>query len=422
MASGAERILYGFDDIRDSETAIIVEGEIDKLSLEMAGYLNVLSVPDGAPSVNTKNYETKFAYLESATELFKKLKTVILAVDNDPPGKKLEEELARRIGKGKCKRITWPDDCKDSSNVLVKHGAATLKECIEQATPYPVTGIFELADIAEKIKNLYEHGYKKSTHPGWGSLSKFYTVRSGEWTLVTGIPSHGKSEFVDALIMNLAKNHVWSFGIYSPENQPIERHAAKLIEKYCGAPFHKGPRIRISEEELKSSIYLLEPHFNFILPGDEADHTIDLILELAKVLVFRKGIKGLVIDPWNELDHSRPNTLTETEYISQCLSKIRSFARTYDIHIWLIAHPTKLQKKQDGTYPVPTPYDVSGSAHWRNKADNAICIWRDVMAPESPVQIHIQKIRFKEIGKIGMVELNYDCLAGRYADIANINQ
>ena len=144
--------------------------------------------------------------------------------------------------------------------------------------------------------------------------------------------------------------------------------------------------------------------------------TVDGILKLAKVLVFRKGIKGLVIDPWNELDHSRPANLSETEYISQSLSKVRRFARNYGIHIWLIAHPTKLQKLQDGKYPLPTPYDVSGSAHWWNKADNCISVWRDLSDRQSrEVQIHIQKIRFKEVGKIGNTILTYDLPTGRYS-------
>lgn len=145
--------------------------------------------------------------------------------------------------------------------------------------------------------------------------------------------------------------------------------------------------------------------------------TVDGVLKLAKALVFRKGIRGLVIDPWNELDHSRPSNLSETEYISQALTKIRRFARTHEVHVWLVAHPTKLPKQTDGKYPVPTPYDVSGSANWRNKADNCLTVWRDLSEPHSrEVQIHVQKIRFKEVGQIGMARLNYDILTGRYRD------
>ena len=416
MASGSERILYGLDDCKDMVEVIIVEGEIEKLTIEMAGYVNVLSVPDGAPSVNTKNYETKFDYLDSASELLGNVKTVILAIDNDEPGKKLEEELARRIGKEKCKQVAWPEGCKDANDVLVKEGLNCLKECIKSATPYPIKGIFELKDVADKIMSLYDKGGQDGLCTGWHKLSQYYTVRPGEFTVVTGIPSHGKSEMVDALIMNLGSKHGWRFGIYSPENQHIERHADKLIAKFKGRPFSEGYKTRLSRNEVECSIELLQDYYNFILPGIDDNHSIHSVLGLAKILVLRKGIKGIVIDPWNELDHSRPQGLTETEHISKCLSKIRKFTRVYDVHVWVIVHPTKLQKdKNTGEYPVPTAYDCAGSSHWFNKADNIICVWRDVKNPGSPVQIHIQKIRFREVGQIGMVELNYDSLSGRYS-------
>ena len=413
MGAGAERIMYGLT-IEIKDTIIITEGEMDKLSIDQAGFHGAISVPDGAPSLNTKNYETKFDYLDSESNVFDAAKTVILAVDNDEPGKKLEEELARRIGRGKCKRVIWPDGCKDANETLVEHGEDKLKQCINSAKPYPINGIFDIMDVDDRVKNLYVNGCSRGEMTGWKNLNDLYTVRVGEWTLVTGIPSHGKSEFIDALAINLGKIYGWKFGIYSPENQPIERHIAKLIEKYKGKPFNKGANERLSMDDIDSAMDLLNDYYSFILPGDDDSHTVESVIELAKALVLRKGIKGLIIDPWNEMDHSRTPGFTETEYISQSLSKIRRFARTYGIHIWLIAHPTKLHKNLEGKYPVPTPYDVSGSAHWRNKADNAITVWRDVEDTKSKVQIHVQKIRFKEIGKIGMAELNYDFVTGQY--------
>lgn len=34
-----------------------------------------------------------------------------------------------------------------------------------------------------------------------------------------------------------------------------------------------------------------------------------------------------MIDPYNELDHQRPSSMTETEYVSQMLGKIKRFAQ-----------------------------------------------------------------------------------------------
>jgi twinkle protein len=126
------------------------------------------------------------------------------------------------------------------------------------------------------------------------------------------------------------------------------------------------------------------------------------------------------MDPWNELEHERPSHMNETDYISDCLSKIRHFCKRHNIHIWVVAHPTKLQKAttKEGKeqYPVPTPYDVSGSSHWRNKAFNCLSIYRDPASSDNTVEIHVQKIKYKKNGRVGKATLFYDRLTGRYSD------
>ncbi len=405
LVKDAQRTLYGYDDIQTDEL-IWVEGELDKLSIEAAGFPSCVSVPNGAAD--------KLGFLEGCTEVIEPVKKHVLAGDNDVQGKKLESELARRLGPEKCHLVNWPEGCKDANDVLRNHGPEAVRTCIETAKPYPIRGLHEVRDIAEKVRALHAEGLTGGADPGWLSLKKYYSVRPGEWTLVTGIPSHGKSELLDAMLVNLAESEGWNFGICSPENLPLERHAAKLLEKRIRKPFPDGPTPRMGSDDVERGLKWLGEHFTFILP-DEDDLTVEGVLRLARALVFRKGIRGLVLDPWNELDHSRPSGMSETEYISAALTKIRRFARTYQVHVWLVAHPTKLQKNSNGNYPVPTPYDVSGSAHWRNKADNCITVWRDISQPASrEVQIHVQKVRFREVGQPGMVTLIYDLPTGRY--------
>jgi twinkle protein len=200
------------------------------------------------------------------------------------------------------------------------------------------------------------------------------------------------------------------------ENFPLQRHFAKLAEKYVRLPFLSSRQMeKMPERELHNAIEWAKDHFYFLAPEDD-DLSVDGVLRLAKVLVFRHGIQGLIIDPWNELDHSWASGDSETRYISSMLTKIRRFARNHGLHVWVVAHPTKLQKKANGEYPVPTPYDISGSSHWRNKADNAIAVHRPNMTDwkDPKVEVHIQKIRFKEIGKVGNAVLKYDYLTGRY--------
>lgn len=414
MEVGAERILYGLPDL--AETTVIVEGEIDKLSLEVAGIANCVSVPDGAPAPNTRDYSSKFTFLDA--DDLSCVREWIIAVDSDEPGKRLEDELARRFGRDRCRRVKWPAGCKDANEVLMAHGKNILAEYIDNAEPYPLKGVFEVRDFTDRVRHLYEHGWERGLSTGWWSLDECYTVRPGELTVVTGIPNSGKSNWVDALMVNMAKKHGWGMAVFSPENQPIEDHIARLAEKWTDLPFGNGPSARMTEGDLNTSMESLQGHFHFILDEDESDWTLSRILDNAASLVFRHGVRGLLIDPWNELEHQRPSNQSETEYISSSLKRIRQFARQKGVHVWIVAHPAKLYRDKAGNYPVPTMYDISGSAHWRNKADNGICIWRD-FSGESPdlVEVHVQKVRFRQVGQPGLVELKFRKATHSYRDV-----
>ena len=152
-------------------------------------------------------------------------------------------------------------------------------------------------------------------------------------------------------------------------------------------------------------------HFYPIVAPDEVAPTLPWILGVARHQIATYGLNGLVIDPFNEVDHTISGRQTETQYISEFLSVIRRFARHHNIHVWLVAHPTKMQKAVGGDYagkyPPPTPYDISGSAHFFNKADNCLCVWRDVWEDSAKIELHIHKVRNRAVGYPGMVELAF---------------
>lgn len=289
-----------------------------------------------------------------------------------------------------------------------------IKQLIENSqTKADDTGIVCVKDIYKEIDDLYEKGLIKGVKPGWYSVEPYYTVRPGEMSIITGIPSHGKSTWQTNLMVNIASNEGWKFAVFSPENKPIQRHVAQIMQMFVQKPFNRGYTHRITEGEKEYAKDWINNHFVFIAPKDD-ELTIDSIINKAVICAIKHGIKGIVIDPWNEVDHSRPPGINETEYISRCLSKLRNFARNYQIHVWLVAHPTKLIKTQDGSYPVPTPYDISGSSHFRNKADCCICVYRNT--DDNITDIHIQKIRFSEVGKTGKVQLKYNVVTSSYFD------
>jgi twinkle protein len=415
----AEKCLYRFDEISEcrGNDLIITEGEIDALSLQTVGYEMVTSIPDGAPSTDAKQFNSKFDFLKSAEAIFRHCTKIILAVDNDTPGKLVEQELARRIGAERCYRVHYPDGCKDANDVLVKHGGEALREAINKAAPLPVEGLFSAADFEDEVCLLYRLGENRGESTGWNSLDGYYTVKPGEFTVITGIPGAGKSNFLDALVVNMAQDFGWRFVFFSPENWPVKRHLQSLIEKTEKKPFAKHGQFeeRMSETDVREVLGVLSEYFYFIYP--ERDMlTVDTILEKARAAIFRYGVRGVIIDPWNEVDHQYEN-MTEAQYLSKSLSKIRQFAKRNAVHVWVVAHPRNLVKDKDGNYKPPTMYEISGGAHWRNKADNGLCLFRnDYQVHET--EIFIQKIRFKEVGKVGSIKLKYIEDTGDYAEIS----
>jgi twinkle protein len=406
LEKGAQRVLFNSDSITGDEM-IIVEGEIDALSLIEAGFDNVVSVPDGAPSPESKNYASKFSFFEPAEELFTRIRRVVIAVDADAPGQKLAEELVRRIGEEKCSRVLWDDGVKDANDCLTNLGTEFLRISIESAQNYPVPGIWTGLDLYNELSNLYDFGSDPGVYFGVPALDELYRVVLGNMTIVTGIPSHGKSTVVDQLLMWLAQKEGWGFGIFSPEQQPLVRHQEVLIQQYLGKPFSAGPTTRMTKAEMREGNDWVSRHFSFILPEEPS---LENILALAEKEIFRKGIRGIVIDPFNELEVSRPANKSMTEYIGELLMQIRNFARKHKIHAWVVAHPYKMKKNlEDGAEPVPGLWDISDSAHFRNKADVGLTVWRDLRYPNvNEVQLHVTKMRFDTVGTLGKCNMLYD--------------
>ncbi|KAJ7562844.1 hypothetical protein O6H91_03G086300 [Diphasiastrum complanatum] len=396
---GGEKVLYGLDDIKNVKDIIIVEGEIDKLSMEEAGFLNCVSVPDGAPPKASPDEnlppiqeDKKYGYLWTCKDYFEKVTRIVLATDSDEPGLALAEELARRLGRERCWRVKWPKgedgkQLKDANEVLVRLGKEALRAVVEKSELYPIRGLFPFSNFYKEIDDYYHLrlGDERGVSTGWLGLDEFYRVVPGELTIITGVPNSGKSEWIDALMCNLNSSKSWTFALCSMENK-VREHARKLLEKHLKKPFFDAPYSnsvpRMTREDLEGGKKWLNDNFFLIRCEDNELPSMDWVLKLAKAAVLRHGIRGLVIDPYNELDHQRPSNQTETEYVSQILTKVKRFAQHHDCHVWFVAHPKQLQTWRG---QAPNLYDISGSAHFINKCDNGLVIHRNRDSDAGPL-------------------------------------
>ena len=426
---GPQDVYWGLEYAVEQEGPVVItEGELDALSGQCVG-LRAISVPTGAairrpgsagsPSPRGFNLHGRdgdvaaspsSSYVLSGEPLYNSAGKVVLATDTDEPGRLLADELARRIGKYRCWYVDLPADCKDCNDVLVRHGPDALRKIIGQARPWPVAGLYDALHYSERVRRLYAIGSPTGICTGISDpVDQLYSVVPGQVSIVTGVPSSGKSEVVDQIAVNLANRVDWHFTIASFENPP-DLHIQKLLEKQVGKPFLEGGRQRISNEELDEGMLWVDKHFSFIEQADGAPSTIESILERAKAAVMRNGAKGLIIDPYNYLD--RDLSVSETEYVSQTLTQIRRFALGHDAHVWFVAHPAKLHRVDGGGIPIPSGYDILGSSHWFNKADFGLTIHRNYEAKITVFRVW--KCRFKWMGCTGDAHLRYELGSGRY--------
>lgn len=400
-SKGAEPIIYNLNGILGQEEVIITEGEIDVLSFMQVGFNNTCSFPNGA---------LDHSAIDHNIEYFEQAKKIYLAVDQDSAGITFREELRRRLGSERCFRVDF-EEHKDANDYLMHRGIERLKGVIKNAKPFPVEGLVTAKEYEPEILKIYEYGI----NPGLGilhsNLNKYITWETGRLCVISGAPGHGKSEFVDEICSNLNVLHEWKTVYFSPENWPVTYHIRKLLERISGRPM-LGPG-KLNQEELIEALYFVDENFKFILSKDE-EYSLDKILEVARGAIHAHGCKIVVLDPWNRISHLMGKNEAETNYISRMLSKISNFAQKNDVLFILVAHPRKLSKSK-GLFEAPNLYDVAGSAAFYNKADYGLTVYRNFHL--RAVQVHVQKVRYRHLGKVGTAVFLFNELNGRYHPI-----
>jgi twinkle protein len=378
------------------------------MSMHEAGIYNCVSVPNGANS-NLK-------YVDNCYEYFLNKEKIVLATDNDEAGRKLRDELMFRFGVDRCWIVDFeqlPIRCKDANDVLINYGADKLAELVRNATQVPIEGLVAENERKNRLFDLYENGIPRGTPAGIQGFDNYIRFQGGLVTLITAPPSSGKSEFLDFVASGLAVKENWRFGVLSFENQPTELHDAKIAEKIIGKAFgfRKDANHRISRQSLEMASDELFDKFK-LLDTSKIDITLDGILNKLEELVNKYGIKGVIIDPYNKILHTMPSGMTETNYVNHFMTKLTAFAKRFNLHIFLVVHPTKPQSSKDGKQSRLTLYNASGSANFYNQTDNGWVIIRN--RETKIVDVYIDKIRFSEQGKEGWVSFNFDTMTRQY--------
>lgn len=396
---GGERRLYNADVLAElgDYPLVITEGEMDCAIAIQCGYLAV-SVPDGAPSsVIEDPGAKKYDYLAEVPDGC----LVIICADSDGPGAALLHDISLRLGRERCKWVSYPKGCKDLNEAFQQYGHRGVDETIKRAQFMAVDGIYRMSELPPLPR------LEAISCPVSG-LEEYVKFRPGDFTVVTGVPSHGKSTFVNEVAAFLAKEKKWNIAFASFEQSPKADHLRNLRTL-----FHGRPAYLQSEGEHAQADAWIDERFTFIVPGVDDDVTLKWCLDRCRAAIVQHGCKLIVIDPWNEMDHDYPDGMSLTQYTGFAIKQFKKLARKYLVHVVVVAHPAKMQRNKDGTYPMPSLYDISDSSHWYNKADLGIIVHK----PDADsTTVRVAKVRyFGEIGKPGDVALRYNDYTKRFS-------
>lgn len=441
LVKDAELIFFGMQTLPGRHCAILVEGEWDTLALYEAGFANdyppeaneegeviehdlgrwaILSVPNGASKGNNR-----LEYLENCAEDLKDFDEFVIAVDNDEAGAALKDELIRRLGVEKCRFLEYPVGevvlekegrkraVKDANEILQFFGASRLREVVLKAKFIPVSGIYFVEDIFQSMLANFRRGIQLAPTTRFGEMDDYFRWKKGDINLIVGYGNHGKSFFWLQVMITKSLYDGWKWAVFSPENYPANDFYDDLVEMLVGKWLQD-----ITEAEYTDALNFLNEHVFYVYPEDE--HNLENIHEKFRYLILKKGIDGVLVDPFNQLDKTQKPYERDDQYLSLVLKDVKRFALLNAVSYNIITHPKNPSYQEGKALPVVDMYDIAGGAMWGNKVDQIISYYRPMFhenKTDPRVQVHIQKIKRKRTGgKHGSFDLILNWNTKRYAD------
>ena len=408
-------IFYNINAAIGQDEVFIVEGEFDVLAMHQCGFKNTISIPNGAND-NDDFWINCEKYLKDVSKFY-------IATDNDDKGEIVADKIAQRLGRYRCIRVLFQE--KDANGDLIIGGEDLVKESIVNGKRYPASGTFTMEDLAGGIHDLYDNGLPETLFPKhrcFGNLKNVFTVMRGHLVVSTGIPSHGKSNFTEWYVLNLIRDYNLKASFFSPEHNPMALHQTTFIEKFYGRNFWQDnpDRPKIKKEEIDRYIKWANEKIYITAPERGEMPTWSWIMEKFKEQMFIYGVDMFIIDAFNKIDFDKSSD-SELSKIKRVLTHLTMFAQMNNVIIFLVVHPTKMRKNENGVYDLPTLYDCSGSADFRNQTHDGFTIYRhfeqnaEAQVDENDVDFVTQKVKMKFQGEMNAKEVfRFDVVSGRY--------
>jgi len=435
----AELVFFNLQSIGDKKHIIIVEGEIDCMAVYEAGIGNepiadengevvngelskwaIVSVPNGASKGNNR-----MEYLDNCAEWFVGMHEIIIATDGDEAGEVLQQELVRRLGVERCRILSYPIEsvvtngnapkrrCKDLNEVLHLLGKEAVISSVMASQSIPVEGVYELDDLFPSMLQNFKSGIQLAPTTRFPETDHYWRWKKGDVALFTGYANWGKTFYVLQMMLTKSIWDGWKWAVFCPENYPANDFYDDIVEMYAGKWLRD-----MTEQEYTDACYFIGQHIFYVYPEDT--HDVHSIHERFRHLVMKKGVDGVLVDPFNQLDHNQKAYQREDQYLSEVLKDMKRFALLNAIVYVIVAHPKNPNYTEGKVLPVVDMYDIAGGATWGNKTDLIISYHRPRFHEDknsTEVEVYVQKLKRKRTGgQLGHFPLTLDWKIKRFAE------
>jgi len=272
-------------------------------------------------------------------------------------------------------------------------------------------------DVKERAMDLYNLGFAKVNGINVTDIDDKFKPKKGEVTLLTGIGNYGKSSFKRWYQVFRTVLYGEKFATFSPEDNPPEEYYHDLVEILLGCDCTPRNPKRPNVDIYQRAYDFITEHFFYIYPKN-SEPTPQYIKQVFLELIIKEKVDGCDIDPFNQMTNNYQGFAGRDKYLEFVLTDFSRFAVLNDVYFWIVAHPTKLPKQQDGNYPCPEVFDVADGAMWNNKMDNILVYHRPLAQtdPQNPMcEFHSKKIRRqKTVGKKGFSSFEMNFPTRRY--------
>ena len=359
-AKTGKHVFYGMHNcIEFDKPLLIVEGDYELLSVVEAGYNNVVSIPNGAGSVD---------FIESCWEFLDNFKEITLWYDNDKAGEKGKSKMSKLLIKWKLRHIVSVEN--DANEVLTTHGKEKVLEYIRSSKELKLDGISDLStDVVRKKMSQV-----KAVACGIYGIDRVMRgIRKSELTIWSGKNNHGKSTLIGQFILNLVENDEKVF-LYSGE---LSKAMIKewIWSQACtmGDLVKYKDKVSYTDEyEVKDDVWekINKWAENRIFIYDRNNMpTEEIMIETMERAYYQKGCQHFFIDNMIMMNLKAGHSDKWVKQI-QFMNKFKEFIMEHKVHGNLVVHPYKTEKE------LITKDDVGGTGEITSLADNVLIVHR----------------------------------------------